>query len=106
MPARRSLTHRLRLVTSTGQGRALRQYRAAPALRGKTFISRTTSAVEGGVFGLATDAALAESAVKVLNRLDPGQIAPPLRIRITGSDARSHCFIPAPIWSEWSPSPR
>jgi hypothetical protein len=62
--------------------RGIKKYRVTPYRRDKLFIGRAESAIEGGIFGLATDQELAAKVVDVLNHLDPGTLAPAKRIRI------------------------
>ena len=62
--------------------RGIRKYRVTPYRRDKLFIGRAESAIDGGIFGVATDRALADKVVAVLNHLDPGKLAPARRIRI------------------------
>jgi hypothetical protein len=62
--------------------RGIKKYRITPYRRNKLFIGYTESAIEGRIFGVATDQALAERVVNVLNHLDPGTLTPAKRIRI------------------------
>ncbi len=66
-----------------GPGPRLRHYAAVRSpRRRKTWLRRTDSSVESYLVGVSGDAALAERAVEILNRLDPAQLKPPRPIKI------------------------